>query len=119
MEMPTDALVETLSALGRRQHEHRERTVDRLTAVIDTRLLPAELHEMAVYYQAKAQRDLGRSDASRRGMQLVADGGGRLAPAARRGLAHLARLAGDFPTALETARSLGWEGRRHRVLRDV
>lgn len=30
-------------------------------------------------------------------MRLVADGGGRLAPAARRGLAHLARLAGAFP----------------------
>ncbi|MFC9431909.1 ATP/GTP-binding protein [Streptomyces sp. NPDC056987] len=119
LETPADALVETLSALARRQHEHRERTVDRLTAVTDTRLLPAELHEMAVYYQAKAQRDLGRSDASRRGMQLVADGGGRLAPAARRGLAHLARLAGDFPTALETARTLGWEGRQQRVLGDV
>ncbi len=57
---------------------------------------------MAVYYLAKAQRDLGRSNDSRAGMQLVADGGGRLAPAARRGLAHLARLAGDFPTALAT-----------------
>jgi len=32
-------------------------------------------------------------------MQAVADGYGRLAPAARRGLAHLARTAGDFPTA--------------------
>ncbi|WP_406003343.1 hypothetical protein [Streptomyces sp. NBC_00829] len=29
----------------------------------------------------------------------VADTGGRLAPKARRGLANLARLAGDFPTA--------------------
>lgn len=119
LETPAEALVETLSALARRQHEHRERTVDRLTTVINTRLLPAELHEMAVYYQAKAERDLGRSAASRRGMQYVADGGGRLAPAARRGLAHLARLAGDFPTALETARSLGWEGRQNRVLGDV
>ncbi|MEV7684051.1 ATP/GTP-binding protein [Streptomyces sp. NPDC088341] len=119
METAADALVETLSALARRQHEHRERTADRLTAVINTRLLPTELHDMAVYYQAKAQRDLGRSDASRRGMRHVADGGGRLAPAARRGLAHLARLAGDFPTALETAHTLGWEGRHHRVLGDV
>ncbi len=107
LETAADALVEALSALGRRQHEHRERTVDRLTAVIDTGLLP-DLHEMAVYYRAKAQRDLGRSGDSRRGMQLVAEGGGRLAPAARRGLAHLARLAGDFPTALDTARTLGW-----------
>ncbi|MFC4883795.1 hypothetical protein ACFPK5_01115 [Streptomyces beijiangensis] len=53
---------------------------------------------MAVYYRAKAQRDLGHTDASRQGMHLVADGGGRLAPNARRGLAHLSRLAGDFPT---------------------
>lgn len=119
LETAADALVETLSAIGRRQHEHRERTVDRLTAVVNTGLLPTDLHEMAVYYRAKAQRDLGRSDDSRRGMQLVADGGGRLAPAARRGLAHLARLAGDFPTALATAQTLGWEGRHHRVEGDV
>lgn len=114
-----DALVETLGALGRRQHEHRERTVARLTAVVESGLLPAELRDMAVYYRAKAERDLGRSDDSRHGMRLVADGGGRLAPAARRGLAHLARLAGDFPTALRTAGTLGWAGRHHRILGDV
>ncbi|MEU8136532.1 hypothetical protein [Streptodolium elevatio] len=74
---------------------------------------------MAVYYEAKALRDLGRSAASARGMRIVAAGGGRLAPAARRGLAHLARLAGDFPTALDVARTLGWEGRHHRVEGDV
>ncbi|WP_344317898.1 ATP/GTP-binding protein [Streptomyces javensis] len=119
LETPADALVETLSALGRRQHEHRECTVDRLTTVVDTGLLPTDLREMALYYRAKAQRDLGRTDDSRRGMQLVADGGGRLAPAARRGLAHLARLAGDFPTAMDTARTLGWAGRHHRVMGDV
>lgn len=114
-----DALVETLSALAGRQREHRERTVDRLTAVIESGLLPAELRDMAVYYRAKAQRDLGRSQDSRDGMRLVADGGGRLAPAARRGLAHLARLTGDFPTALRTAGALGWAGRHHRVLGDI
>ncbi|MFD3485008.1 ATP/GTP-binding protein [Streptomyces sp. NPDC058665] len=119
METAADALVEMLSALARRQHEHRERTADRLTAVAGTGLLPPELHEMAVYYLAKAQRDLGRTEPSRRGMRLVADGGGRLAPAARRGLAHLARLAGDFPTALAAAETLGWPGRRNRVLGDV
>ncbi|MEU1666340.1 hypothetical protein ABZ547_22595 [Streptomyces sparsogenes] len=119
LETAADALVETLSALSRRQHEHRERTVDRLTQVIDTGLLPTDLHEMALYYQAKAQRDLGRTDDSRHGMQQVANGGGRLAPAAPRGLAHLARLAGDFPTALATARTLDWAGRHHRVEGDV
>ncbi|MGW2393981.1 ATP/GTP-binding protein [Streptomyces lydicamycinicus] len=119
LETAADALVEMLSALARRQHEHRERTADRLTAVVDTGRLPGELHEMAVYYLAKAQRDLGRSADSRRGMRLVADGGGRLAPAARRGLAHLARFAGDFPTALAAARDLGWAGRHHRIEGDV
>ena len=114
-----DALVETLSALARRQHEHREHTAHRLTTVVDTGLLPSTLDDMAVYYLAKAQRDLGRSEASRLGMSRVAAGGGRFAPAARRGLAHLARLAGDFPTALAAARTLGWEGRHHRVLGEV
>lgn len=55
-------------------------------------------------------------------MQLVADGDGPLAPAARRGLAHLAhlaRLAGDFPTAHDVAQTLGWEGRQHRVEGDI
>lgn len=119
LQTAADALVELLSALARRQHEHRERTAARLAAVTDASLLPADLHEMAVYYLAKAQRDLGRSEESRRGMRLVAEGGGRLAPAARRGMAHLARLAGDFPTALATARTLGWAGRRHRVEGDI
>ncbi|MEU0665671.1 hypothetical protein ABZ508_26280 [Streptomyces lavendulocolor] len=114
-----DALVELLATLARRQHEHRSITASRLTAVTSAGLLPADLHEMAVYYLAKAQRDLGDSAASRRGMQLVADGGGRLAPAARRGLAHLARLVGDLPTAYDTARTLGWHGRQHRVEGDI
>ncbi|AZM54549.1 ATP/GTP-binding protein [Streptomyces sp. WAC 01529] len=114
-----DALVDLLSAIARRQHENRARTVERLVAVANTGLLPAELSEMAVYYRAKAQRDLGDTEGSRQGMQLVAAGGGRLAPNARRGLAHLARLAGDFPTALEAAAHLGWAGRHHRVVGDV
>ncbi|MFE0737480.1 ATP/GTP-binding protein [Streptomyces sp. NPDC058855] len=119
LETAADALVELLAALARRQHEHRSVTASRLTTVVRTGLLPADLHEMAVYYLAKAHRDLGDSAASRQGMQLVADGGGRLAPAARRGLVHLARLAGDFPTAYDTARTLGWAGRQHRVEGDI
>ncbi|MFI6729791.1 hypothetical protein [Streptomyces atratus] len=74
---------------------------------------------MALYYRAKAHRDLGQSAASRDGMRQVADRGGRLAPDATRGLAHLARAAGDFPTALATARTLGWPGRGQRVLGDI
>ncbi|MFI9255268.1 hypothetical protein [Streptomyces sp. NPDC053069] len=54
LDTAADALVELLSALTRRQDEHRARTVDRLTAVLDTRLLPTELDEMALYYRAKA-----------------------------------------------------------------
>ncbi|MFJ4329151.1 ATP/GTP-binding protein [Streptomyces tricolor] len=119
MTTPADALVELLAALARRQHEHRTVTMSRLTTVSGSGLLPADLHEMAVYYLAKAHRDLGDSAASRQGMQTVAAGGGRLAPAARRGLAHLARLAGDFPTAHNTARTLGWAGRQHRVEGDI
>ncbi|MEU2228624.1 hypothetical protein [Streptomyces sp. NPDC018347] len=119
LETPADALVELLAALARRQHEHRSVTASRLTAVTASGLLPADLHEMGVYYLAKAHRDLGDSAASRHGMRLVADGGGRLAPAARRGLAHLTRLAGDFPTAYDTARTLGWAGRQHRAEGDI
>ncbi|MGW2586358.1 ATP/GTP-binding protein [Streptomyces virginiae] len=119
LETPADALVELLASLARRQHEHRSITASRLAAVTRAGLLPTDVHEMAVYYLAKAQRDLGDSGGSRAGMQIVADGDGRLAPAARRGLAHLARLAGDFPTALNTARTLGWAGRQHRIEGDV
>ncbi|MFI1608077.1 hypothetical protein ACH4YN_39220 [Streptomyces griseofuscus] len=84
--------------------------------MLDTRLLPAEI---ALYYRAKAYRATGHSRESRRGYQQVADGNGRLAPAARRGLAQAARLAGDFPTAHAAAQTLGWEGRHHRVLGDL
>ena len=119
LQTSADALVELLNTLGRRQHEHRRRTAERLATVIDAALLPEELGQMAHYYLAKAHRDLGQTAASRTGMQLVAVGGGRLAPAARRGLVHLARLAGDFPAALTVAETLGWAGRQNRVLGDI
>ncbi|GAA0357397.1 ATP/GTP-binding protein [Streptomyces turgidiscabies] len=119
LSTPAEALVETLSTLARRQREHRGRTVERLTAVIDSGLLPAELQEMPLYYRAKALRDIGRTEDSRHGYQQVADTGGRLAQAARRGLTQAARLDGDFPTALAAAQTLGWEGRQQRVLGDL
>ncbi len=118
-DTPADAVAELLTAITRRQHEHRQRTADRLTAVLDTGLLPAELTEMALYYRAKAHKDLSQNDAARTGMQQVADADGRLALKARRGLANLARLAGDFPTALAAVPALGWQGRHHRVLGDI
>ncbi|MGP3637865.1 hypothetical protein ACTU45_31815, partial [Streptomyces sp. 24-1644] len=65
LSTPADALAELLSALTRRQREHRSRTVAPLTTVIDTRLLPGDLHEMALYYRAKALRDTGRAREAR------------------------------------------------------
>ncbi|AXE27946.1 ATP/GTP-binding protein (plasmid) [Streptomyces globosus] len=118
-DTPADAVAELLTAIARRQREHRQRTADRLTAVLDTGLLPAELTEMALYYRAKAHKDLSQNDAARTGMQQVADADGRLAVKARRALANLARLAGDFPTALAAVPTLGWKGRHHRVLGDI
>ncbi|WP_435600532.1 hypothetical protein [Streptomyces sp. C10-9-1] len=112
-------MAELLTAIARRQREHRQRTADRLTAVLDTGLLPTELTEMALYYRAKAHKDLSQNDAARTGMQQVADAECRLAVKARRALANLARLAGDFPTALATVPTLGWKGRHHRVLGDI
>ncbi|MEU3048479.1 hypothetical protein ABZ705_18540 [Streptomyces sp. NPDC006984] len=81
-------------------------------------LLPEDLVELATYL-AKAQRDLGLTDDSHRGMQRVAEVGGRLAFAAGRGLAHLSRLSGGFPAAVEAAGRLGWPGRHQLVLGDV
>ena len=116
---PADALAELLTAIGRRQREHRARTIERLTTVLDTGLLPAELTELALYYRAKAYKDLDRTAEARAGMRQVADINGRLAPQAHRGLANLARLSGDFPTALAAVPALGWAGRHHRVLGDI
>ncbi|WP_030965920.1 hypothetical protein [Streptomyces sp. NRRL S-378] len=118
-DTPADALAELITAITRRQHEHRQRTVDRLTEVLDSGLLSTEVTELALYYRAKAYKDLDQGAAARAGMRQVADTGGRLAPKARRGLANLARLAGDFPTALAAVPTLGWKGRHHRVLGDI
>lgn len=113
---PADALTELLSAIARRQQEHRERTVERLTAVLDTGLLTGELADLALYYRAKAHKDLGRNDAALDGYRQVDDADGRLAPSARRGLANLARIHGQFRTARAAVPILGWKGRHHRVL---
>ena len=114
-----DALAELLTAISRRQHEHRERTARRLTTVLDQGLLPPETAELAWYYRAKAYKDLGRTAESLQGMQHVVAVGGRMASRARRGMANLARIRGDFPTALAAVPSLGWTGRQHRVHADI
>ncbi|MFF3558253.1 ATP/GTP-binding protein [Streptomyces tsukubensis] len=119
LETPADVLAELLTAVARRQHEHRSRTADRLTAVLDTGLLDSDLTTLALYYRAKAHKDLGRTQESRTGMQRVADAGSRLAPKARRGLANLDRISGDFPAALTAVPTLGWKGRHHRVAGDI
>ncbi|MEV5982810.1 ATP/GTP-binding protein [Streptomyces sp. NPDC052114] len=119
LDTPADAMAELLTAIARRQREHRAHTADRLTTVLDSGLLPGDLVEMALYYRAKAHKDLGRTDASRNGMRHVADRGGRYAARAHRGLANLARIGGDFPTALATVPTLGWKGRHHRVEGDI
>ncbi|MFJ2406627.1 ATP/GTP-binding protein [Streptomyces xanthochromogenes] len=119
LDSPADALAELLTTIARRQREHRERTVERLTDILATGLLPAELAEMAEYYRAKANRDIGNNEASRAGMQQVAAAGGRFALRARRGLAHAARIDGDFPTALAATHGLGFEGGEQRVVGDI
>ncbi|MFG3532993.1 hypothetical protein ACGF8B_40805 [Streptomyces sp. NPDC047917] len=52
---PANALAELLTAITRRQHEHRQHTTDRLTAALDTGLLPAEPAE------GLSARDLART----------------------------------------------------------
>ncbi|WP_031077722.1 hypothetical protein [Streptomyces sp. NRRL WC-3742] len=118
-DTPADALAELLTAISRRQHEHRDRTARRLTAVLDGGLLTEELTELALYYRAKADKDLGRTAASLEGMRRVAGGGGRLAGQAQRGIANLARIHGDFPAALAASSTLTWKSRRHRVRGDI
>ncbi|MFJ2781572.1 ATP/GTP-binding protein [Kitasatospora sp. NPDC087315] len=118
-DTPADALAELLTAISRRQHEHRAHTARRLTAVLDGGLLSEELAELARYYRAKAFKDLGRTADSLEGMRHVAAQGGRLAAQAQRGIANLARIAGDFPAALAAASTLTWKSRRHRVRGDI
>ncbi|MFJ7250156.1 ATP/GTP-binding protein [Kitasatospora sp. NPDC098652] len=118
-DTPADALADLLTAISRRQHEHRAHTARRLSAVLDSNLLSDELAQLARYYRAKADKDLGRTAASLEGMRHVAAAGGRLAPQAQRGIANLARIAGDFPAALAAASTLTWKSRRHRVRGDI
>ncbi|MFC1405764.1 MULTISPECIES: tetratricopeptide repeat protein [Streptacidiphilus] len=118
-DTPADALAEVLTAISRRQHEHRDLTTRRLSDVLAAGLLSDELVQLALYYRAKADKDLGRTAQAMDGMRQVAASEGRLASRARRGLANLARIHGDFPTALSILPGLGWKGRQHRVHGDI
>jgi hypothetical protein len=116
---PASALAATLSAVARRQRVHRQEVVDELTAVLDGGLLPQSAQDLARYYLAECQRDLGRPRESAAGMQRVVAGGGPLAADAARGLVHLGRRIGDFPAVLSAAERLGTDSRRHRTLGDL
>lgn len=113
------ALAATLSAVARRQRIHRQEVVNELTDVLDGGLLPPSAQDLARYYLAECQRDLGRPQESAAGMQLVAAGGGPLAADAARGLVHLGRRLGDFPAVLAAAGRLGSDSRHHRTLGDL
>ncbi|MFE0421537.1 ATP/GTP-binding protein [Streptomyces sp. NPDC058953] len=119
VEGPTEALAAALSAIALRQRQHRGRTAEQLRAVLDSGQLPDALRELPLYFLAECERDLGRFELSLAGMRQVVDLGGRLAPTAARGLAHLARRVGRFPQVRTAAESLGTEGRRDRVLGDL
>ena len=116
---PAQALATTLSAIARRQHQHRGRTAEQLREVLGQGALPGSLEELPRYFLAECDRDLGNFQASMDGMRNVADAGGRLSATARRGLIHLARRIGDFPRAWEAAAHLGVEGRQNRVMGDL
>ncbi|MCK9900541.1 hypothetical protein MXD63_10695 [Frankia sp. Cpl3] len=116
---PVEALAMALTAIAQRQHRHRGQTADQLRTVLASGQLPESLLELPRYYLAECERDLGNLQRSLEGMEQVVDAGGRLAPTAARGIAHLARRTGRFPEVLAAAERLGPEGRRERVLGDL
>jgi hypothetical protein len=116
---PAAALAATLRAVARRQHVHRQETVDQLTAVLAEGLLPLDAEDLARYFLAECQRDLGRHEESAAGMRQVADGSGPLTADAARGLVHLARRLGAFPSVRTAAERLPAGSRRHRTLGDL
>ncbi|QLH19303.1 ATP/GTP-binding protein [Streptomyces sp. Rer75] len=116
---PSEALATALSAIAQRQRRHRGHTAEQLRTVLESGRLPQPLIELPRYFLAECDRDLGNFERSLEGMQQVVDAGGRLAPTAARGLAHLARRVGRFPQVRDVAETLGAEGRRDRVLGDL
>ncbi|MEU2248917.1 ATP/GTP-binding protein [Streptomyces sp. NPDC019224] len=116
---PAEALGVALSAIAQRQRVHRSRTAEQLRLVLADGHLPEQLLELPRYFLAECERDLGHFDASLDGMRQVADGGGRLAPTAARGLVHLARRVGRFERVRAAVDRLGPEGRADRARGDL
>ncbi|EST29291.1 hypothetical protein N566_22370 [Streptomycetaceae bacterium MP113-05] len=114
-----ESLASVLSAVARRQRQHRQITADTLSDVLTIPGLSPAVGELAEYFRAECERDLGRMEQSMAGMRRVADGGGRMAADATRGLLHLARRLGHFPDVLAAADELGSRGRRYRTLGDL
>ena len=101
------ALAATLTAIARRQRQHREITADALRDVLASGLLPQPLRELPTYFIAECDRDLGHLTLSMDGMRQVADSGGRLAltPAAACCTSHA--VSAGSPTSWPRQRASG------------
>ncbi|WP_123666448.1 ATP/GTP-binding protein [Actinocorallia herbida] len=119
LDAPATALAASLSAIAQRQRQHRSLTAERLREVLAAGTLPAGLRELPIYFLAECERDLGNLTVSLEGMRAVADGGGRLAPDAARGILHLTRRLGHFPEAIAAAEGLGAEGKKERTVGEI
>ena len=106
----------TMRAIARRQRAHRRETAEELTAILHSGTLPDGAVDLARYYLAECQRHLGEHEASAENMRQVAAGSSPMAGDAARGLAHIARHLGDFPTALEGTEALAHDTRYYRAL---
>ncbi|GGW25493.1 hypothetical protein [Streptomyces alanosinicus] len=111
-----DALAELLDAIARRQHQHRERTAGRLIKCWPRACCSARSLALP---STTAPRPTRTSDSPTTPCTACARSptpAAGSAPLARGGLANLARIRGDFPTALAAILTLGWKGRHHSIL---
>jgi len=91
----SEALAELLHTLGRRQHEHREHTVNRLAAVTAASVLPEELQHMAFKAAHPDYLQLMKSDP--RGAGALLDGELVIWDGARLTFEQLGRRLGRSP----------------------
>ncbi|MEV5837239.1 hypothetical protein [Nocardia sp. NPDC052112] len=110
------ALARVLHSVSRGQRAHRQDTADELEAVLSLGVLPESAEHIAHYFLGESLRHLGRYEASAEHMGHVAAGRSPMAGEARRGLAHIARHLGDFPTALNTIEALDHDTHYYRAL---